>query len=174
MGENIIFLHEYRAGESSKAFNIPQKLRVSGNQEFVRIWKVGLANIQRQLVSRLTEQIKQDDFFLYASPATKKEHEVFIKDLKNIISINFPNSIDISNSFIEQEKLNATLLNKRLPDEELIKKYTLEIENAEEGIVLLIDDVYSNGNTLRAMELAVLSKFGNRDIIKAVVLKTSK
>lgn len=62
------------------------------------------------------------------------------------------------------------LLNERLPDEELIKKYTLEIENAEEGIVLLIDDVYSNGNTLRAMELAVLSKFGNRDIIKAVVL----
>jgi hypothetical protein len=192
MKDAIISLCDYfDASGNINEFNAPHRYRIGyktsqeGTMSRAKCcWVSKRSEIKECFKTKLKEQFDSEEVFWYAVPATRQEHRFFVDDLKKIVSKIFPNSIDISDWFCEQKQMNATISNKtiddkkkeRLSDEELKSYYSFEVK-ASDSIpqkVLLLDDVYSTGNTLRAMELAILPKLEKVEIIKAVVLKTTQ
>ena len=132
------------------------------------------------LLKKLSDEIKQtigDNVFAIAIAPSNTIH--FMKDIKAHLNSVFPNVIDISECFSKINGFEAGVINAVLNKEELRNRIALDIncfnQKMTEDIThfLLVDDVYSLGNTFNAMKLVISEVDNTKIIITAAILKTS-
>lgn len=177
-----ISLHTYKQGESLSALNAAHKYRISRENrldttDILRIWQIDKKKVLNKLIIAIKEQIGDDaTFALAVAPSTT---EYFVNDIKAQLQSVFKNSIDISDCFSKNNGFAATTVNHVLSDSELRENYFLNNDCYKTKItdevkqILLVDDVYSLGNTFNGMKLAISDIDTTKEIITAVILKTA-
>ena len=193
----VLYLHKYnvenRVSENISKYNAPHKYRVysdfmqtekidlpTGKREIencLNLFRDGLPELEIEIVDKIKQGLRED-LFLFAFPYTKPANKIFNDELQTIIKRNFIDAIDISACFFKKKELNSTKLKRKLSDEALSEYYGIDkakLENLIKGkqisTLLLIDDVYSNGNTFTSMELAFKEITHDFLVIGAVILK---
>jgi hypothetical protein len=173
-----ISIHKYQSGEGTSAYNAPHKFRIakkSGNDtdSILRLWNVGRKQVLDKFVASIKEKVKEDSIFAIALAPSNTQN--FINDIK----INFPNSIDISDCFTKINGFEAAIIKRVLDETELRSSITLSKNcflqkiNSDVKQILLVDDVYSLGNTINAMKLGINDISDSKEIVTAVILRTT-
>lgn len=173
-----IYLSIYETSQSINGYNAAHKYRFAkkkglDTEQIIRIWHQQKTGVLNELVEKLNSLNNQKFFFAIAPSRTT----IFVDEIKSIVSSRFENGIDISNCFIRQEGFDAGSTQSRLEDEELKNYFQLDSDcirfhelNCESPIILL-DDVYAHGNTLRGMTLALNELGINNPITTAVIIQ---
>ena len=173
-----IKLREYISGESLTAFNAPHLYRIAKKMgqdadDYVRIWKTGKTKILKQLIEKLQE-ISFEGFVV--APTNTP---YFNSDLEKALVSSFPNAVNFTKCFAKLNNFPLLTTNSELSEQELKKRFTLNkncfntffVEDIKQ--ILLVDDVFSIGNTFRGMEFLIKDIHQDIQIIKAVILKTT-
>ena len=173
-----IFLSEYNTTQSLNGYNAPHKYRFAlkkgmKTEDVLKIWNLKKSKVLNELVCKLNEFDKEKVIFATAP----SRMTFFVNDINAKIHDTFTNSIDISNCFVRDNGFDAGVTEELLTDEELRGYFHVDrnccnnYSITEETPILLLDDVYANGNTLRGMRLALEDVGINNDITTAVILK---
>jgi hypothetical protein len=177
-----ITLHKYEPGEKASAINAPHKYRIAKKSQndtamILRLWELDKKKVLNEFTNALKERFKEESVFVIACAPSNTTH--FINDMKEYLQNIFPNSIDISNCFSKNNSFEAGIINKVLTIVELRDKISFDIEcfrhrvTTETKKILLIDDVYSLGNTFNAMKLHISEMDNTIEIVTATLLKTN-
>lgn len=178
-----IFLHKYNSSiETTTAFSAPHKYRFSKRlkiptENCERAWQ----SVKINVLLKLNEEIEKliDSTRLFAFAVAPSNTRLFIDDIEKSITVAFPIAINLSRCFTKLNNFEARVTNKILNEEELRMSFTLsndcynEIISSEIKQILLIDNVYLFGNTLNGMQLLVSDIDNSKEIITAVILKTT-
>jgi len=177
-----IFLHSYKPGESTSALNAAHKYRLakkSGNDvnTILRLWQID----KKKVLAKLSDAIKErfSDNFVFAMAVAPSNTTHFINDIRAHLQNTFPNSIDISNCFSKINDFEAGIINHVLNTEELRNRIALNSGCYNEKVtkemkqIVLLDDVYSLGNTFNAMKLVISDIDSTKKIVTAAILKTT-
>lgn len=178
------YLHKYNGFESiTKALVAPHKYRhpviinMGQQKDCLKAWNNDKKTIIRNYISKLKEIYKTDDCFLLFSPATQTR--IFIDDLIEGITDEFPHVINLSTVFIKKESIsfgdekfknytNAQLAEYINVDEETLKSINRSIKK-----IFIVDDVYATGKSLKLTNYLIKKYIGeNFEIKSGVVLKT--
>lgn len=171
-----VYLSEFKGGSTSK-YAIPHRYRIALKhqplmaEDLLKLWnRVEKINVLREF----QVEIEKLDFTAYA--VAPSNTEPFNKQIREMLNRQFSNRIDLSDYFIKNPVFKAIESTVQLQDEELESKIYINDSLNQMPVnvesVLLIDDIYSMGNTFRAMEIALLKSYPNVNIKGAVILKT--
>jgi hypothetical protein len=180
-----IYLHEYLKAEPNLTlYNIPQKYRVALNKklyylisDYETFWHRCKKQVLDEIVEKIKSRIDQNENFAFALAPSKTK--LFVDDIENVISKSFPNGINLTDCFAKTVDTNMFTTNIVLTDEELKKIFSLNEKcyelkmNQDVKKLLLVDDVFALGNTFRGMRNAIKNIDDTKEIITAVILKTS-
>jgi hypothetical protein len=177
-----ISLHKYESGEQTSALNAAHKYRlaVKSNNDILtilRIWQIGKLKALNAFANALREKINEQSVFGIAFAPSNTTH--FNNDIKEHLKNIFPNSVDISNCFSKINGFEAGIINKILTPAELRDAISLNAECFGEKVgskinnILLVDDVYSLGNTFNAMKLNISEIDNTKEIVTAAILRTT-
>lgn len=182
-----IFLRQYNVSDSTSAYTAPQKLRSSLglklNQDLIKLiektWHTGKAKVLEELIDKIKTQYNCESQFGFAlAPSnTRIIYDFMLEQIRNA----FPNAIDFSDCFQKRNaNYNAVNTNTILSDNELRERYAINEEcfrskyNSSLNFIILIDDVYSLGNTFNAMKLLVNEFQTQIEFKTAVILKINE
>lgn len=181
-----IILHKYENNpvENLSIYNVPHKFRVAKKNNFIdfsngclKLWDTDKNCVLNKLSDEIKKNINQDK--LYAIAVAPSNTQPFNKDIHEHLIRSFPNTIDLTSCISKCANFESIKQTTLLSDEELKKNFTLDPECLKEmkleniKTVLLVDDVYSKGNTFKGMELLIAEILPNVKFIKAVILSTS-
>lgn len=181
-----IFLHKYNSEEveNLSGYNSPHKYRFARkkNQEeysnlCIICWNTYKVKILNELVNKIKEEIDTNKQFSFAIAPSRTEP--FNNDIRIAIENGFPNAIDLSDCFSKREGVEMIGITDTLTDSQLREIYTFDKTNCDTfidkgiKIILLVDDIYATGNTLRGMYILVKDIFPDIEIKTAVILKTT-
>jgi hypothetical protein len=176
------FLHSYNSGDSLSAFNAAHKYRIAKRTRLdtnciLRVWQIDKKKVLVKLINCLKEKFSEDAKFAIALAPSKTF--IFIEDIRDSLKNTFTNAIDFSQCFSKSDSFEAIITNKILSDKELRERIFInqtcfnEKVSSDIGQILLVDDVYSLGNTFRGMILAISDIDNSKEIITAAILKTT-
>jgi hypothetical protein len=178
-----IILHNYNPNEESlNAFNAPHKYRFARKMKmdtsiFEMAWESGKIRVLSKLNLEIRKVIDTSQPFAFAfAPSNTR---IFKDDIQSAIAVEFPNAIDFSECFSKQNGFDAGVTTRVLTDDELRKSIAINAGCFSEKLttkikqILLIDDVYSLGNTLNGMELVISDIEQTREIFTIAILKTT-
>jgi hypothetical protein len=171
-----VYLSEFKGGATSK-YAIPHRYRIALKhqpliaEDLLNLWnRVEKTNVLREF----QDKIEKLDFTAYA--VAPSNTEPFNKQIREMLKVQFSDRVDLSDFFIKNPTFKAIKSTVQLQDEELKSKIYINdsLNQMPENIesVLLVDDIYSMGNTFRAMKIALLKSYPNVNIKGAVILKT--
>lgn len=181
-----IFLHKYNPTDNLSAYTAPQKFRsalgLGANQQYLedvrKTWHSGKSRVLKRLTSRIRNQFNCDGLFGFAlAPSNTR---LFYDDMLSFLKNEFQSAIDFSSCFAKIGNGNALNVNRQLSESELRQRYSLNHEcfrsmyNDKIEFIILVDDVYSIGNTFNGMTLLINDIFPNLNIKKAVILTTNE
>lgn len=176
-----IFLHEFIEGEKTSVYNAPHRYRVainSHNENFASdaldLWN----GMGRKVLSELCNKIRELNFGGSFHFAVAPSHtEPFNTHIKAFILKEFPQSINLTSIFTKDQNFKALGINQKLKENDLIKK--IWINEAGKGQItkdvnriILLDDVFANGNTFEAMKLAINKINPKTTFVTVTILKT--
>jgi hypothetical protein len=190
------YLKQYKQGESLDIFNAPHKYRVAlrgkssiGSpiaermfskhcDQCLRIWETEKARIFDLFLTQVLKSgIETNDVIYLCYPPSKVS--VFNDDLQKFLSSKLANSINVTACFKKVDGAEMLVAQATKTDEQLLQLFAidnseiLKIDWTRSMKVLLVDDVYARGNTMRAMELLLKSIKQGFEIVKGVILKTA-
>lgn len=181
-----IFLHKYNTSDSLSAYTAPQRLRSSkglkmGDEvtvQIIKAWNNGKNKVLKQLTSKIKEQCDTNEKygFILAPSHTK----LFYNDMLSAVKNDLPDAIDFSDCFQKIGEVNAVNTNMVLSEAVLRERFNFDKEcflsKYDESIkfIILIDDVYSLGNTFNGIKLLINDIIQNINYKTAVILKTNE
>lgn len=181
-----IYLHKYKATDSLNAYTAPQRLRSAKGlklgDEFIKqienAWNGGKKNVLIQLISKIREALKFNEIFGFIlAPSNTK---IFYNDMLGAIKSEFSDGIDFTDCFQKTSEVNAVNINRVLNGDQLKERYFLNKEcflskyNDNIKLIILIDDVYSFGNTFNGLKLLINEITKEVEFKTAVILKTNE
>jgi hypothetical protein len=178
-----VYLHRYREVEKdSTALNAPHKYRLAlrkgvDTELVLKAWRKGKAKVIKDLIDRVKERIGNNTNFAYAVAPSRTK--IFVDELESAFVKAFPNAINITDCFKKVNQFDAGSTNRVLADEELRNFFVVDSECMTERVgleashFLLIDDVFSTGNTLRGLELLIRDTYNIIQVLKIAILKTT-
>ena len=173
-----IFLSKYNTSDSISGYNAPHKYRFArkkgmGEEDVLRIWNQQKDRVLNELVNQLKKF--EDQEFIFATAPSRTT--IFVDAINSIITERFEKAIDISSCFIREKGFDSGTTQELLTDDTLKGYFKIDnncinqYELNNEIPILLLDDVYANGNTLRGMTLALEEVGINNTITTAVILQ---
>lgn len=177
-----ISLHTYKPGENTSALNAAHKFRLAKKSNndtttILRLWQVDKKKVLKNFSNAIKEHFEENAVFAIAIAPSNTNY--FIDDIKEHLQTIFPNSINISNCFTKINGFEAGIINRVLTTEELRNSILLDSDcfrgnvTTELNQILLVDDVYSLGNTFNAMKLVISEIDNTKELITAAILKTT-
>lgn len=181
-----ISLHTYITNpvEKLSGVNVPHKYRVAKKkgykyllEDYLKFWDKSKQAVLEKLVSAIISKINTNEGFAMA--VAPSNTPPFNTNIHGYLINSFSNAIDITNCFSKNANFESIIQNGLLSDEQLRTQFYLDTEEVNKCIsneiktILLVDDVFSFGNTLRGMELLIRDILPDIEIIKAVLLKTT-
>ena len=176
-----IFLRTYKVGESATGFNAPHKYRFAVKKNlqttpYLDAWKRDLNKVLKELIERIGVKFKADSIFAFAVAPSRTG--IFVEDIRQHLIASFPNAVDLSSCFSKRNGFDAGTTTQLLTDSELRERFALDGQcyaskmNNEIHEILLVDDVFSLGNTLRGMSVIIHDIANDKQITTAVIIKT--
>jgi hypothetical protein len=177
-----ISLKRYDVNANTSAYNAPHKYRFALKKGMLTKPTIDSWNRDKQTVlNELVEEIKEikpiDSVFIYACAPSRTQ--IFIKDIRNVVRETFVNAIDLTDCFSKLNDFDAGTERTVLTREQLRECITLDEAcyrnkvSSKIDIALLLDDVYSTGNTLNGMRYALEALDDSLEIKTAVILTTT-
>jgi len=117
-------------------------------------------SIEAEYTSKMKETFEEDEVFYYLVPVSSCNY--FVNKIKEWISNEFPNSIDISDYFTEREEVDMARLGTNA--EESLKQSLVISENLREqniNKIFIGDDVYSSGTSIKVYKDKIQELFNN-------------
>lgn len=178
-----VYLHRYREVEKdSTALNAPHKYRLAiregvDTKLVLKAWRAGKAKVMKDLTDRVKKRIGNNTDFAYAVAPSRTK--IFVDELESTFIKAFPNAINVTDCFTKVNQFDAGSITRVLTDYELKNFFVVNSEcitgrvSSETSLFMLIDDVFSTGNTLRGMELLIRDAYKNIQVLKIAILKTT-
>lgn len=181
-----ISLHTYFANpvESLSGFNAPHKYRVAQRngyannlENYLKYWDTTKQRVLEKFVCAI--RVKFNTNGVFAIAVAPSNTMPFNRDIhKHLINV-FCNAIDLTNCFSKDDNFEAITQNSLLTDEQLRRQFFIDLDCLNGKMlnqinsILLVDDIYSFGNTFKGMELLIRDILPDVEITKAVILKTT-
>ncbi len=177
-----IFLKQYNLADYSNAFNAAHKYRFA---KMMRMdtslhemsWQRGKKEVLAMLIRKITENLDTTNPFGFATAPSNTK--IFVNDIESCIVNSFSNGINISSCFSKINGFNAGKTKVLLSEDQLRSSMNLNKEcfnsllSDDINTILLLDDVFSLGNTFNAMKLLINDIDRTKKIITAAILRTT-
>ncbi len=115
-------------------------------------------SIEAEYTSKMKETFEEDEVFYYLVPVSSCNY--FVNKIKEWISNEFPNSIDISDYFTEREEVDMARLGANA-EESLRQSLIISEKLKEQNInkIFIGDDVYSTGTSVKVYKELIQEQF---------------
>ncbi|MBS1515258.1 MAG: hypothetical protein JSS63_09510 [Bacteroidetes bacterium] len=177
------FLHSCnRIIRNTNKYSVLQSYRYSKRRGlnidlYESIWRVNKLEVLTELINKIQEIINTAEPFAFAMAPSNERF--FIDAIEEKIQTAFPDATNFSACFTKNNNFEAATTTVTLSDEELKQKINIDENCFNERVpdnikqILLVDDIYSLGNTFKAMSNLILALKNDKVIDTIVILKTT-
>ena len=171
----------YKHGDTVNGYNAPYKYGVAKRlkqdySQYLKVWETSSEWVLDDFTNRVGLLFESNSQLIFATPPSRTQ--IFTQKIRQRLRSSFPMGVDVSDCFSKSEFFSAGSTTIELTNQQLRTFFNLNREcfemNLPPGVnkVLLADDVYSLGNTLKAMCTLIHDIKPDIEIITAVILKT--
>ncbi len=120
----------------------------------------GLEKIKKDYIIEMKKTFNEDEVFHFLVPFSSCDY--FVNKIKDWISKEFPNAIDISVDFTESEQIDMARLGTNA-EESLKQSLVISEKLKEQNIskIFIGDDVYSSGTSIKVYKDKIQELFNN-------------